>query len=236
MTDTIREQIITAIESKLAIVDTDNGYQTDCGRNVFRGLRSLDPDVEALNIFPKPDIVDRDYGTDRLIMPVHVEGFKLFGNDNPSEVGEKLLGDIIEAIAGRRWVLDFTSGGSYQPRPGETIEGASSGATGFIESVDRTSGSWAGGTAAGTITIRRKSGTFESENLNIGNESNVATTDGTIVYASAVETTTGDLADDIVYDGGGPEDYPEGGQTVIGVLAVFNIVYPVVAGDPYTQP
>jgi hypothetical protein len=187
-------------------------------------------------IFPRKDEPARDYRVDALSMPVDVQAFKLFGDTNPSIVSEQLLGDLIEALFGNKWVLDFTSGGTYQPRPGETITGATSGATGYVESVSLATGSWSGGNATGTITIRRKSGTFQSENLDIGSETNVATTDGSITYQSAEETVTDDLAEDIIYFSGGIDEYPEGDQTAVGAEVSVNIVYPIIAGDPYSQP
>lgn len=243
MSETIREQIIQAIEDKLKIVIKDKAYQTDSGKNVFRAIRNIDENIdEFLNIFPKPETAVRDSELE-VTMPVNIEGIAKFISsdnppqiENPSQVAEKLLGDIIEAMVGRKWILDFTSGGSYQPRPANIITGATSGATGFIESVSLESGDWENGDAAGKITIRRKKGNFTSENLNIGDETNVATIDGTVEYQSAEYSTTGDLATDIIYLSGGAEEYPEEGQNRIGVLAIFNVVYSIIADDPFSKP
>jgi hypothetical protein len=237
MSDTIREQIILAIENKLAEIRKDKGYKTDCGKKVFRTVKELDPDeLDAVVIWPRKEEIIKEYGVDRLTMPVDIQALSIFGNTNPSIVSEKLLGDLIENIVGRKWVFNFTSGGTYQPRPGETITGATSGATGYIEIVSLSSGSWGNGTAAGTITIRRKSGTFQSENLNIGSESDVATTDGSLTYQSAEETTADDLADEIFYISGGLDEYPDGDQKAVGAEVTIHVVYPYVAGDPYSQP
>jgi len=75
--------------------------------------------------------------------------------------------------------LVFTSGGTYQVLVGDTITGATSGATAIVEYVlPLTSGTWAGGTAAGQFELRYQSGTFQAENLNVGGNLNVATIAG----------------------------------------------------------
>jgi hypothetical protein len=237
MTDTIREQIISAIETKMAIIREDKGYQTECGKAVFRVKKEIDPDeLPAVIIWPKSESATRQYKADNITMPVEVQGLQLFGDTNPSIISEKILGDLKEALMGRRWELEFTSGGTYQPQPGDEIEGASSGATAIVESIDLDSGSWAGGDAAGTLILRRLSGTFESENLDIGANSNIATTDATIVYESSEESTAGDLVDDINYQSGGTDEYPDAEQVAVGASVLVNIIYQTVAGDPYSQP
>jgi len=71
--------------------------------------------------------------------------------------------------------LAFTSGGTYTVSPGDTITGATGAATAIVEKVTLSSGTWAGGDAAGTLSVYGQSGTFEAENLNVGSNSNVAT-------------------------------------------------------------
>jgi len=74
--------------------------------------------------------------------------------------------------------LAFTSGGVTEIVVGNTITGATSGATAVITHVDLTSGSWAGGTAAGTFYFTTQTGTFQAENLNVGASLNLATIAG----------------------------------------------------------
>lgn len=62
--------------------------------------------------------------------------------------------------------MEFTSGGTTAPTIGETITGASSGATAVIVDWSVSSGTWAGGDAAGTLILKQPTGTFTSENLN----------------------------------------------------------------------
>lgn len=71
--------------------------------------------------------------------------------------------------------MSFTSGGVYEVVEGNTITGATSGATAVITRVALTSGTWAAGTAAGTFIFASQTGNFVAENLNVGANLNVAT-------------------------------------------------------------
>lgn len=63
--------------------------------------------------------------------------------------------------------IAFTSGGIREIVAGDTLTGATSSETAIVVSISAlTGGSWAGGDAAGTFTVRTQSGTFQSENLN----------------------------------------------------------------------
>ncbi len=81
------------------------------------------------------------------------------------------------AVAHAR-TLAFTSGGTYEVAEGNTATGAISGATGIIRRIAVSSGSWAGGDAAGSFTLDTQSGTFQAENLNVGANLNVVTIAG----------------------------------------------------------
>jgi hypothetical protein len=72
----------------------------------------------------------------------------------------------------------FTSGGTYVVAAGDTITGATSGATATVGTVVVTSGTWGAGTAAGFLYFVTQTGTFQSENLNVGANLNVATIAG----------------------------------------------------------
>lgn len=97
-----------------------------------------------------------------------------FSGTDGSENAAAVLLEINELISTLKSVA-FTSGGTYQVMPGDQITGATSGATGRIRSITLSSGSYAGGDAAGTIILDDVVGTFQSENLNVGSNSNVAT-------------------------------------------------------------
>lgn len=81
-----------------------------------------------------------------------------------------------EVALGRE--LAFTSGGTYEIKEGDTLEGATSGATAVVLRVAVQTGSWSDGSAAGSLVFASQSGTFQSENLKVGSEPNVATIAG----------------------------------------------------------
>lgn len=246
MSITIREQIIEAIVARMEIIRTDNGFNTDCGANVFRAAKKIDPSqLDAVSVFPRRDSATGEFGSLAVTMPVDVQALAAIETietetegeraDRVSGMIEDMLGDLIEAVTGDRWSIAFTSG-SREPAPGDTFTGATSDATGVVESVTLSSGSWAAGTAAGSIKFRRLVGTFEAENIDIGSETNVATVAATVTRESAIELVTGSLADGIYYQGGGVDDYQEAGDQAVGVSATFNITFPVLVGNPYGQP
>jgi len=72
----------------------------------------------------------------------------------------------------------FTSGGTHEVLEGDTLTGATSTETCVVKRVQLTSGSWAGGDAAGWLTIASKSGALQAENLDEGANSNVCTIGG----------------------------------------------------------
>lgn len=62
--------------------------------------------------------------------------------------------------------IPFNSGGTTELKTGDKIEGGTSGATGIIRAIELTSGTWAGGDAAGYIYFSTSSGTWQSEQIN----------------------------------------------------------------------
>lgn len=78
----------------------------------------------------------------------------------------------------------FTSGGVHQIVPGEVITGATSAATATVKRVQKMTGTWAGGDAAGWLTLSGQVGNFVAENLNIPAHADSAT----IAANSAVMT------------------------------------------------
>jgi len=251
MSDSIREQIITAIEAKLAHILAAKGYLTGCGANVMRARKSVDPEeLPAVVVFPKPETTIREYGNDANTMRVGLRALVTFApvTENPSEVAEQVLADLKECMTGRRWSMAFDSG-SYEPQPGDTITGATSAATGYVESVTLSSGTWAGGDAAGIIYLRRLTGRFTftaaivspstpevNENINVPGHANCMTTNGAQTYIEPETSTCAGLVTDIRYVGGGPEEYPEPPDTTVGVGAEFDITYSTVAGNPFARP
>ena len=93
--------------------------------------------------------------------------------------------------------LAFTSGGTYEPQVGDTVTGATSAATAVITRIELTSGTWAGGDAAGTLTIRAQSAAFVGENLNVGANADSCTVAGD---SAAVTLAAGGRFEFITYN------------------------------------
>ena len=92
-------------------------------------------------------------------------------------------GDIFTFAFLGELVIPFSGGGTNEIAAGDTITGATSGATAVVKEVLLYSGSWAGGDAAGFFVVERDSvvGTFGSENV-VG-EAAGATDDATVTAA-----------------------------------------------------
>lgn len=71
--------------------------------------------------------------------------------------------------------LAYTSGGTTEVVAGDWIVGATGAAKALVLSVTLTTGTWAGGTAAGTLRICSQHGTFQSENIKVAAGTNEAT-------------------------------------------------------------
>lgn len=74
--------------------------------------------------------------------------------------------------------LAFTSGGTTEIEDGDTITGATSGATAVVARVVLEAGSWAAGTAVGRFIFASQTGTFQAEDINVGASTNLATIAG----------------------------------------------------------
>lgn len=88
-------------------------------------------------------------------IPDYVEVYNLTDAD---EVHKAFLG-------GDRYTIPFSGGGTNEIEVGDTITGATSGATALVEQVLEYSGTWAGGDAAGFLIVRDVVGTFQSETV-----------------------------------------------------------------------
>src|SRR3990167_6364485 len=124
------------------------------------------------------------YGKDLVVdFPLITAGGTEFAAAAPASVA---AGDATVAhtrlasanISGK--TVTFTSGGTYEIKPGDTITGATSAATAVVMGVRLTSGTFAAGTAAGELFVRSDTGTFQAENLDVGANLNVATIDAAL--------------------------------------------------------
>lgn len=106
------------------------------------------------------------------------------------EVVNATDGDKITIGFPNRMVIPFTSGGTTEIAAGDEITGATSGATATIKTVLLYSGTWAGGDAAGFFIIERQflTGTFQSENVDVGSDSNLATVTANVTHSVDIDT------------------------------------------------
>lgn len=121
-----------------------------------------------------------DYGVnDTFTIPVPAGGNQVrpinFSGVDGSANAHGLMTDAVDASAPDEYSKAFTSGGTYEIQPGDIITGVISTFTARVIKVEVSSGTWAAGDAAGTLTIDTKSGVFVAENLNIGDNLDVAT-------------------------------------------------------------
>jgi len=106
MANTIREQIISAYQTRLGVIRTVSGYNTNCGANVYRATPAVESDISAaVVLWPKTEEVIREhYGQYNSTMTLRVEGFSEFDPtsaltaDHPSVIQEAMLGDIIKCM------------------------------------------------------------------------------------------------------------------------------------------
>lgn len=109
-------------------------------------------------------------------------------------------GDLITGGFLNDMVIPFSSGGATEIEVGDTITGATSGATAIISQILESSGTWASGDAAGFFVAKRDhiTGTFGSENVYVGSGTNDATVtvqvDHGFAVAAAVAGATGNAA------------------------------------------
>lgn len=237
MTDTIRERIIQAVVTRCADMTSAKGYATSIGTNVRRAdTKVATSDLPACVVWPLEEQVAAQSGGNVCTMQVKIDGAQLFGSTNPSVVAEQMLADIIECLTAYRWTVPFDSGGTYVPQVGDILTGSTSAAVGYIQAVTVSSGSWAGGNAAGLFVLRRVDGIFrDAEALSIGAHVDVATVDGTPTAQTPVTAATSGLAEKIQYSQGGPTSYPDGPEIVVGSGGLFQLTYRTKIGNPYSQ-
>ena len=89
-------------------------------------------------------------------------------------------GDVATGISTEIWkyverTVAYTSGGTTEIKAGDVVVGATSSAYAVVKSLTLTSGTWAGGNAAGVLTLCGQVGTFQSENLKVGAGTNECT-------------------------------------------------------------
>jgi len=96
--------------------------------------------------------------------------------------------------------LSFTLGSTEITR-GDTVTGATSGATMVVSFIKVTSGSWVTGDAAGRMLGAVSATAFQAENLNIGATLNVATVAGAATITDSFQHFLGEDFDEVIIEG-----------------------------------
>lgn len=133
MADTIRELVIQAIVTRLAIITVAGGYNSDIGEHVQR-TKMPPVAVPGCNVWPQPETSDRKYQKSLNSMQVLIEAVTLYGSSNPSQVSEQILGDLKKAMLDPSWLK------SLSPNYIESVSPVGGGADDYPNEEDNTVG------------------------------------------------------------------------------------------------
>jgi len=100
-----------------------------------------------------------------------VKELNLTGTDGSEDAYGILTAGADTTVAQKQ--VAYTSGGAIELLAGETLTGATSGATAQVVSFTLATGTFAGGDAAGTLILDNQMGTFQSENLDSTRQANI---------------------------------------------------------------
>ena len=103
-----------------------------------------------------------------------VRELNLTGVDGSENAYGIAIADLDTTDTTQRFIA-YTSGGILALLEGETLTGATSGATARVVSFTLVTGTWAGGDVAGVLVLDNQVGTFQSENLNSVRQANICT-------------------------------------------------------------
>jgi len=155
-------------------VQNVNAFDYDISRNSYYLAAATETSLSGSNV------PQNKYGAFRLEVASDGTVSVVEADDNSTGYNTPAL--AVQGLAGtstlRSTSLSFTSGGTYEVVVGNRIIGATSAASGTVTAVSLTSGSWAAGTAAGTLSLTAQTGVFLSENIDVGSNTNVASTTG----------------------------------------------------------
>lgn len=234
---TIREQILELVKTEISKIRTSNGYVTEIGQNPVRGRYDLFPsELPAVMMIANQENAAPRLGHNVNSIPLIIEGFKHYPNtgtdysDRAAREAENMLGDILSCILAPKITLPFTNG-IREPAIGIVLTGETSTATAILESISLSSGSWSGGDAAGTFSLRQPWQDFTSELLKNPGSETIASTLGTMTEIAPFN----DLTNQIEYVRGGIEPLPDPGEDILKVSVSFNIYYATLFGNPYKQ-
>jgi hypothetical protein len=240
MADSIRYNITLAIAGRFVNVLQALGYNTNIGQRVAIGKVALANSWSTgCSLLPGLDEPDDSYGSGARIFQFRIEAMSPSEDATPQispplfqnsyVTSEQLYADIVEAMEAETLEVTFQNG-TLEPQVGNTVEGAASSATGYVESYLVNTGSWVGGDAAGVIVLRRISpdADFEDgENVEIGGNPSFD------VISSAWTTWRPDYIESINFVSGPVDSWPDAGESIAQVAVTYSIVYSIENGNPY---
>jgi len=104
MADSIRETVLQALKTALEGITIANGYETDMGKTVERGLRvPLEEDeLPAIVIVEgEEDVASEPFAKNTCYLQVEIHGYVTFTDSdegNWSAIGNKQIADIVKLI------------------------------------------------------------------------------------------------------------------------------------------
>lgn len=213
------------------------GFNTNIGNNPKEAFNipAGYEETPAISIFPGIEEETGTYDRQKRVRPFQVIGMDKIGSFKPVYKGELIKADIEEAFTGTVLHIPFTNG-KIEILPGDPIAGTTSGFTAYVEIVNIESGSWISDNAQGIIVARRYKGQMaSSEPISTPRGANVATVSNNFTVERPPAVATGNLAEAITFFEGGIETYPQEGEQTISCQVIFNVMYTVAYGDPYSQ-
>ena len=186
--------ILQTVQTRWVIIESENSAdtQTDALGATERTKKKVEALIAAnaneeafISVFEIPSswngVKFRPIGITDGASLVHEVYFGTRGGSDDCEI--TYAGSFASTIGTQTSIysqIAFTSGGTYVPIPGDKVTGNTSGETAVIVSIsDLSSGTWAGGDAAGTISYRSDSGTFtNSETVTISRAQDNKTLNG----------------------------------------------------------
>jgi len=206
MSDTIRELILQDI---ICLAGLGFGYNS-----VYRGRTQFEyQDLPCVTILPGKETAERIYGKQQIIMPVSIYAIQIIDNNELGALAETILGRLINNIVGYRstfstWEASTTySSGSYVV-PTTWNDYYYEVTNGGDGDSGESEPSWPT-TAGNTVS------------------------DGDLIWTCR-EMVYSNI-DDIHYNGGGVETWPEQEEQALSVQIDIEIRYKTKIGDPYSQ-
>ena len=165
---TVQSGWVIAESENSAETQTDALAVTERTKKIVDALIAADLNEEAyISIFRVPPIWNalrfRDIGITEGGTAVHDIYLGTLGGKTDCEL--TYAGSLAWVVGTQTSIYDqitFTSGGKYEPQPGDTVIGNASGETAEIVVIVDSASTWSAGSAAGTVTYKSASGAFTS--------------------------------------------------------------------------